>query len=131
MKKHGILNYRIEEFISRIGHTQTMVICDPGLPIPSECEVVDISLLPGLPSFSDVLRAIAEEMKIESYVYAAEIEKANPSVLKDIREILGDIPSSSVSHEEFKKMSREALVFIRTGECSSYANVILVAGVTF
>ena len=131
MKKQGILNYKIEEYIARIGHTQTMVICDPGLPIPPDCEVIDISLLPGKPSFIEVLRAIANEMKIESFVYASEIEKVNEKVFSEMKEILKGLPSSSVPHEEFKKMSHEALVFIRTGECSSYANVILVAGVTF
>ena len=131
MKKQGILNYRIEEFIARIGHTQTMVICDPGLPIPPECEVIDISLLPGQPSFISVLSAVADEMKIESFVYASEIEKVNQEVFSQMKEILSGLPSSSVPHEEFKRMTHDALVFIRTGECSSYANVILVAGVTF
>ena len=55
----------------------------------------------------------------------------NQEVFSQMKEILSGLPSSSVPHEEFKRMTHDALVFIRTGECSSYANVILVAGVTF
>jgi len=131
MKKTGILNYKIEEYLSKIGHTQTLVICDPGLPIPQDRDVIDISLLPGIPSFMQVLTAVAEEMKIEKYFYASEIKDKNNQLLANINSVLGGITSEEVSHETLKKMSKDSLVFIRTGECSAYANVLLVAGVTF
>lgn len=131
MKKTGILNYKIEEYLSKIGHTQTLVICDPGLPIPQDNEVIDISLLPGIPSFMQVLTAVSEEMKIEKFIYASEIKEKNPQLLASISSVLAGIPSEEVPHETLKKMSHDSIVFIRTGECSSFANVLLVAGVTF
>jgi D-ribose pyranase len=36
-----------------------------------------------------------------------------------------------VSHEEFKRLVARAKGVIRTGECTPYANIALVAGVTF
>lgn len=36
-----------------------------------------------------------------------------------------------ISHEEFKKRTEKAKCIIRTGEVSSYANIILVGGVNF
>ena len=43
---------------------------------------------------------------------------------------LPDTPQA-VSHEDFKRLTQQARVMVRTGECTPYANVILVAGVTF
>jgi D-ribose pyranase len=36
-----------------------------------------------------------------------------------------------VTHDEFKQLSKGARAIVRTGECSPYANIILVAGVVF
>ncbi|MGE5812168.1 MAG: RbsD/FucU domain-containing protein, partial [Ignavibacteria bacterium] len=38
-----------------------------------------------------------------------------------------------VPHEKFKEMTKEngTTVFVRTGEASPFANIILIAGVTF
>lgn len=34
MKKGTVLNSDISSVISRLGHTDTLVVCDAGLPIP-------------------------------------------------------------------------------------------------
>ncbi|PIW12307.1 MAG: D-ribose pyranase, partial [Candidatus Infernicultor aquiphilus] len=36
-----------------------------------------------------------------------------------------------ISHEELKELSKQARAIIRTGECSPYANIILISGVIF
>jgi len=36
-----------------------------------------------------------------------------------------------VSHDELKRLSHRARAVVRTGECTPYANLMLVAGVTF
>ena len=41
------------------------------------------------------------------------------------------VTPQAVSHEDFKRLTQQARVMVRTGECTPYANVILVAGVTF
>jgi D-ribose pyranase len=41
------------------------------------------------------------------------------------------VDPQAVSHDEFKRLTQQARVMVRTGECTPYANVILVAGVTF
>lgn len=35
MKKGTVLNSEISSVISRLGHTDTLVVCDAGLPIPA------------------------------------------------------------------------------------------------
>lgn len=46
-------------------------------------------------------------------------------------ELLGPIPVRYVSHEELKRMTAGTKGVIRTGECTPYANVILVAARVF
>ncbi len=36
-----------------------------------------------------------------------------------------------ISHEEFKEISKNARAIVRTGECSPFANIILISGVIF
>lgn len=131
MKKQGIINSQLEACLVRLGHTQSIVICDAGLPIPKGKEVIDLALVAGIPSFVHVLDAVSKELAIESYVYAEEIELKNPDMFKKMTTILEGLPPLSVSHEKFKAESCSTEVFIRTGECSPYSNVILIGGVTF
>ncbi len=131
MKKTGILNSRLEYGIARLGHTQRVVICDAGMPLPFDADVIDLALVPGVPSFSQVLEAVASELQVESYFIASETEDVNPVIRKEIDRLLPGLPCQVVDHEELKKITMQSQLFIRTGECTSYANVILVCGVTF
>lgn len=131
MKKTGILNSRLEYGIARLGHTQRVVICDAGMPLPFDADVIDLALVPGVPSFSQVLEAVASELQVESYFIASETEDVNPEIRKEIDRLLPGLPCQVVDHEELKKITMQSQLFIRTGECTSYANVILVCGVTF
>ncbi|VTN12841.1 D-ribose pyranase [Raoultella terrigena] len=36
MKKGTVLNADISSVISRLGHTDTLVVCDAGLPVPPQ-----------------------------------------------------------------------------------------------
>ena len=56
MKKHGILNSHIFEVLSRMGHTDTIVIGDCDLPIPDETTRIDLSIKIGSPSFIETLQ---------------------------------------------------------------------------
>jgi D-ribose pyranase len=131
MKKIGILNSEISRVISELGHTDQIVVCDAGFPIPSHVERIDLSLTPGVPSFQTTLEAVLIELKIEAVYFADEIKQANPTVLKQIEKAVGDVEKKSLPHVEFKKMSHQAKAVIRCGECTRYANVILQAGVIF
>ncbi|HCC11063.1 MAG TPA: D-ribose pyranase, partial [Atlantibacter hermannii] len=48
MKKGTVLNADISRVISRLGHTDTVVVCDAGLPIPKTTERVDLALTQGV-----------------------------------------------------------------------------------
>lgn len=129
MKKHGILNSHISKVLTDLGHTDTIVIADCGLPIPDGVARIDLALELGTPSFLDVVRVVAGDMAIEQLTLATEIKEANPNVLEALEDM--QVERTFVSHEEFKKLTQQAKVIIRTGEATPYANVIFHSGVIF
>ncbi|MEG0897919.1 MAG: D-ribose pyranase [Ruthenibacterium sp.] len=131
MKKDRVLNPALIASIAAIGHTEYFVIADCGLPIPEGVPVIDLTLVRGIPKFTDTLRAVCDELVVESYVLASEMEVKSSALYSETKSILQDKPNSVVPHEEFKKLTQKAKVIVRTGETTSYANIILVAGVNF
>lgn len=73
MKKNGILNSEIAKILADLGHTDTLVIADMGLPVPKGVPKIDISLISGVPSFIDVLSILLDEMVVEKVILALEI----------------------------------------------------------
>ena len=131
MKKTGVINSEISALIARLGHTDTIVISDAGLPIPDQVKRIDLALKEGIPSFMDTLQTVLEEMCVQKAVIAAEMPAASPLKHQELAAALGNVPLETVSHEELKARTLRAKAVIRTGEFSPYANVILEAGVIF
>lgn len=133
MKKNGILNAELSRIVAAMGHTDRLVICDSGLPIPNGEDVVDLALATNIPRFLDTLRVVLEELEVERVVVADEMESRSGALLADVRKILEDVPLESVPHKRFKdQMCGDGNTwFVRTGEATPYANIILYAGVTF
>lgn len=139
MKKGTILNADISSVISRLGHTDTLVVCDAGLPIPRGTQRVDMALTQGVPSFMQVLEVVTAEMQVESAILAAEIEMHNPQLHAAVLEQLqalehrqgNTISIHYTTHEQFKQQTADSQAIVRSGECSPFANIILCAGVTF
>ena len=64
MKKGTVLNSEISSVISRLGHTDTLVVCDAGLPVPRSTTRIDMALTQGVPSFMQVLDVVTAEMQV-------------------------------------------------------------------
>lgn len=131
MKKTGILNQPISNVIAGMGHTDTLIIADAGLPIPSETERIDLALAAGIPSFLDTLRIVLSEMQLEKVIIAEETTTISADLFQAIQEIIKDTPVELCTHNDLKLMSHTAKAIIRTGEFTPYANIILVSGVVF
>ena len=131
MKKTGILNKDLSEVVASLGHKDTLVIADAGLPIPAETRRIDLALTEGIPSFLDTLRIVLTEMQVERAIVAEEMLEASPNVYQALKELLGDVSIETVTHLIFKEKTRSARAVVRTGEFTPYANVILVSGVVF
>lgn len=133
MKKSGVLNAQLAYVIASMGHTDKLVICDSGFPIPWNEEVIDLALAKNIPRFIETLKVILSELQVEQAIIAEEMPSVNNSVFQQARDLLEDIAIEQVPHEKFKRFTRGNgnSTFVRTGEMTPYANVILVSGVKF
>ncbi len=131
MMKTKLFNADIIEVISKMGHTDEIVIGDAGLPIPEGVKRIDLAISEGNPTFMDVLKVLSEAFECEGYVLANEIKEKNENVETQIQDLLKGIESEYISHEAFKERTANAKAVIRTGECTPYANIILKSGVIF
>jgi len=129
LREVAILNPRLLALLAGAGHTDLIVIADAGLPIPSGLELIDLSLVSGVPSFLQVLDAVRQMLAIESAVMARETRQQ--AIYRQLASRLKGLSVEEVSHEEFKAQLSRARGVIRTGETTAYANIGLVAGVTF
>lgn len=139
MKRQGLLNAPLSALLAELGHTDTLVIADAGLPIPREVPRIDLALRPGLPGFLDVLDVVLDELCIEGATLAREIDAHNLGLHHDIEQRLAlqegrdrrTIDRTLIAHEAFKREVAQARGVIRTGECTPFANIILRSGVPF
>lgn len=130
MKKSGILNSHIAKVLADLGHTDTIVIADAGLPVPNGVLKIDVALTPGTPSFQEVVKVVSEDMVIEKMYLASEMRGANPRQHEFMKQFQ-EIDVEFVKHERLKQMTANAKVVIRTGETTPYSNCIFQAGVYF
>ena len=124
---------QLSRVISETGHTDLIVVTDAGLPIPVGAERVDLGYRAGAPAFLDVLDTVLAELAVEGATVSAEIEQHSPHILEALRDRLDRLGVSIelVPHVEFKAQTRDARAFVRSGEFTPYANVILHAGVAY
>lgn len=129
----GILHPELAAVIAGLGHGQRLVIADAGLPIPADVPRIDLAVRCGVPSFAAVLAAVASELAVERVVIAAESDTIGHGRIRDFvgGAIDQAVPIDVVSHEELKELSTGAVAIVRTGECTPYLNVVLIAGVSF
>ena len=131
MKKTTLLQSDLSYVIATLGHLDTLVIADAGLPIPDRTARIDLALTQGVPGATQTLRVVLDEMKVEKVILAEEVKDRNPKFFSDVQELLPDVPVEFVTHSELKTRTADARAVVRTGEFSPYANVILVSGVVF
>mgnify|MGYP001373266099 CR=1 FL=1 len=88
MKRSGVLNSGLSRIIASMGHTDKLVVCDAGLPIPKNSDVVDLALTKNIPSFLATLKVILEELKVEEAILTNELVDGNKKYYKDINSLL-------------------------------------------
>jgi len=126
MLRTGILNPAINSLLSRVRHTNTLVIADRGFPFWPQIETADISLVDDVPRVLDVLRAIRANFAIGRVFMAEEFVAANGDEARsNLERELPGIPFAFEPHIEFKKRVPSAIGLIRTGDTIQYANMIL------
>lgn len=127
------INPALSRVISETGHTDLLVVTDAGLPIPQGSERIDLAYRPGAPAFLDVLDTVLAELVVEGATVSAEVAEKSPEVLTALQDRFAGMgfEIELIPHIEFKKLSQGARAFVRSGEFTPYANVILHAGVAY
>ncbi len=122
----GILNPHLNSLLSRVRHTNTLVIADRGFPFWPMIETVDLSLVDDLPTVLQVLKAIRPNFRIGKAWMAREfLDQNTPATRAAFRSALRGIPLTFEPHVEFKKRVPQAIGLVRTGDTVQYANLIL------
>ena len=126
MLKTGILNPALNSLLSRVRHTNTLVIADRGFPFWPMIETVDLSVVDGLPTVLQLLAAIRPNFHIGQAWMAEEFLKHNNAKTRSaFARSLGGIELKHEAHVNFKKRVPHAIGLIRTGDVTQYANIIL------
>jgi D-ribose pyranase len=124
--KTGILNPAINSLLSRIRHTNTLVIADRGFPFWPMIETVDISLVDDIPQALDVLAAVRKNFAAGAAFMAEEFHTHNqPQTQSAFAVALDGVPTTLEPHVVFKKRVPQAIGLIRTGDTTPYGNIIL------
>lgn len=132
IKKFGILHNELAQEIAKSGHLDKFVIGDAGLPVPKGVKCIDLALIEGQPSFIVTLKAILNELKVESAIIDTEMAEVSPHIKKELQMVINnEFPVENIPHAELQELVKEAKVVIRTGEFTPYCNIILTAGVLF
>ena len=126
MLKSGILNPQSNSLLSRVRHTNTLVIADRGFPFWPTIETIDISLIDGIPSVLDVLKAVRANFVFGKAWMAEEFLKRNSEEVRQaFAQALSGIALTHEPHVDFKKRVPRAIGLIRSGDTVQYANMVL------
>ena len=127
MLKNGILNPQINSLLSRVRHTNTLVIADRGFPFWPQIETIDLSLIDDIPTVLNVLRAVTANFTVGSAWMALEFR--NGASAKTLSDFASFVPAIHYeAHIEFKRRVPSAIGLIRTADTTPYANIILESG---
>ena len=131
MKKTKVINSDISRVIAQMGHFDKLSIGDAGMPVPMTTEKIDLAVTQGVPSFMEVLCNVLSELEVQRIYLAEEIKNENPDILLEIQKEMPETPITFIPHSEMKTELNNCHAFIRTGEMTPYANVLLESGVVF
>ncbi len=128
MKKKGILNAELAYHLTQLRHMDYVVICDAGYPVPKDSVLVDVSLVEGLPTVPQVLKALVEECAFQEYTVLAPMKDVNPEYYALVTGLFKVQDSYELPMDEFRAKAAEcAKFYIRTGDTLPCSNIILMS----
>lgn len=128
MLTEGILNPQLRSLLARVRHTNTLVIADYAFPFWPGIEIVDLSLVQGVPTTLQLLDAILPTWKCGEIYMAEEFNVHNP---KKVREAFAKarrgVKTTFEPHQHLKLRVPAAIGIVRTGDDTIYSNMVLVS----
>ncbi len=129
MKETGILNREIAAELSKMGHTDKMMIVDAGLAVPNTTKVIDLSLSVNVPTVIEVLEEILKHFSVEKIIYSKATAEVSPSREKEfLKHFDKDVEIEVVEHPVLRdQITRDVKFVIRTGDFTANSNIVLVS----
>jgi D-ribose pyranase len=129
MLKTGVINEQLAGVLARFRHVNTLAIVDGPFPSYLDVELVDLALIKGQPTVSQVLDAILPLLDVTGLYLANEFEeKVDAAIVAEHKKHFNNLPIEKIPHSEFKKKVGEAIAIIHTGDATPYSSVILKSG---
>ncbi|MDZ4716885.1 MAG: RbsD/FucU family protein [Roseiflexaceae bacterium] len=123
-----ILNPQINSLLSRVRHTNMLVITDRGFPFWPMIETINITLIDDIPTVLQVLNAIRPNFVIGEIILACEFREHNsPETVEQFAVAMHALNVTFMPHTDLKQRVPSAIGLIRTGDTTPYANMILIS----
>lgn len=141
MLKGQLLHPQILDALGRAGHSSKVLISDGNYPHWTRrgpnAQVVYLNLMPGFPTVTQVLTALAgaipiEEACVMDYARTGPYAlKKDPPIWQEFRRVLPDLTLTKISRFKFYDAAgtSDVCLTIATGEQRIYANLLLTIGV--
>ena len=65
MIKSCVINGELSHALALARHKDAIVLCDANMPIPEGCRVIDVSLVRGIPTLLQTLKAVLNDLVAE------------------------------------------------------------------
>lgn len=135
MLKQRLIHPDILEVLAGAGHGAKVLITDANYPASTQvgdnAAVVYLNLAPGMPTATDVLDVLLTAIPVEDAAVMEPESGPEPSIFKEFRQQLPEIPLTMLSRFEFYEEASgpDTCLLIVTGEQRLYANILLTMGV--
>lgn len=134
MLKGNMINPDIMQALSLCGHGSKVLIADGNYPLKARtaptAKRVYLGLMPGLPTVTDVLKALLSVSNFESAQVMLTPDGGEPEIFADFHELLPETAFEKIDRDAFYAACCEPMVelVISTGEKRTYANILLTVG---
>jgi D-ribose pyranase len=126
MLKSGVINSEIIRILALMGASDQIIVSSCSFPRIEGVQVLDLSLVKGMPSVETVVDAISQSMDIDMVTLSDEVKESNP----DFVEHLGVLEKAGAvldyqSYRQLRIVAKNAVCVVRTGDEGLYKTSIL------
>lgn len=135
MLKTQLLHPEILAALARAGHGSQVLIADGNYPFATgagpTAQRVFLNLMPGMPTVTDVLKALVTAIPIETAAVMVPPTGEEQPIHREFAAILGNAALEQHQRFDFYDLVRssDTALVIATGEQRIYANLLLTIGV--
>lgn len=125
MVKSCIINAALSSTLAQARHKDAVVICDANMPVPRGCNIIDVSLVRGVPTMLQTLKGILNDFVAERYQVFDLMPQYNREMDQKIQSLLPQLPKGTITQKELFQVMESAAAVVRTGDMGSCCTVVL------